>query len=166
MNKVTFSLYLTLKNSVGVFFNLLNILLGGKLPPMGCVSVVVEEHQRYLIVERASGECVFPGGFMQWHEQPVQAILRESKEETGLDLRIGEVIGYQVVPGRQFYAISTINIIYHGDVIGGALSGSMEGQPCWLPGEIVRKRLGSINQEIFDEYQKYRARKEVSGNGI
>ncbi len=40
--------YSLLKKLVGIFFNILNILLAGNLPPFGCVCVIVEDQDKYL----------------------------------------------------------------------------------------------------------------------
>ncbi len=57
-------LYDLLKICVSIFFNILNTLLGGKLPPLSSAAVIVEEDNRYLVVELPRGRIVFPGGFM------------------------------------------------------------------------------------------------------
>ena len=44
-------LYDLLKRGVSLCFNILNVLLGGNLPPFGSAAVLVEEQDRYLVVE-------------------------------------------------------------------------------------------------------------------
>ena len=75
---VIYLLYRLLKRSVSIFFNILNFLLAGNLPPFGCVAVVVQDQGRYLVVERPEGGLVFPGGFMRWHEGTQRHALRNS----------------------------------------------------------------------------------------
>ncbi|HAH00905.1 MAG TPA: hypothetical protein DCL75_19095, partial [Ktedonobacter sp.] len=67
-------LYRMLKGLVGIFFNILNLLLAGNLPPFGCVSIVIRDQDQasYLVIERPEGGFVFPGGFMRWGEHSVQ----------------------------------------------------------------------------------------------
>src|SRR6266849_6281110 len=86
-------LYRGLKTWVGIFFNLLNFLLAGNLPPLGCVNIVVEEQGRYLVIQRPQGHIVFPGGFMRWREHPEDTGVRECREETGLQVKITSLIG-------------------------------------------------------------------------
>src|ERR1700730_7290751 len=81
-------LYELLKRCVSVFFNMLNVLLGGHLPPWGCAAVIVEERDHYLVVELPRGRVVFPGGFMTWREDPKHTAQREAQEETGLLVRV------------------------------------------------------------------------------
>ena len=66
-------LYDLLKKCVSIVFNIVNLLLGGKLPPFGSAGVIVENEGRYLVVTLPHGKIVFPGGFMTWQEHPRQA---------------------------------------------------------------------------------------------
>ena len=74
-------LYQALKKTVGFCFNCLNIGLFGNLPPQGCITVIVEDQGRFLLLKRPNGTLVFPGGFMRWREHPTQTALRNSKKK-------------------------------------------------------------------------------------
>jgi len=53
------------------------------------------------------------------------------------------------------------------EVVGGDLSGSIEGQPRWLDESEVCTKVGSFPQRIFDDYQQYRAQRvrvNISGS--
>ncbi len=158
-------LYQAFKKVVGVLFNLFNLLLLGNLPPFGCVSVVVEENARFLVVELPDKKVVFPGGFMRWREHPAQAALREGREETGLMLRTGDVIGYLTYASRQFTRMSTINIIYAGEVAGGTLRSSIEGCPFWLHESELQDRLSEDHRAVFEAYLRYRSERSQAKTG-
>ena len=145
--------YRALKKSVGIFFNILNVLLKGNLPPFGCVCILVEQDERYLIVERPEGSLVFPGGFMRWRELSEQTAQREGKEETGLDLRIGDIVGCYTTPSIGFAAMSTITIVHRAEVTGGKLRSSIEGRPYWVDEETLRGRLEKHYFVILDDYR-------------
>lgn len=145
-------LYLLLKNTVSICFNLLNILLGGNLPPLACVCVIIEDNGRFLVIKQRSGQCVLPGGFMRWHEQPAQAALREAREETGLELNIGNFAGYQIYNSKSLRKISTINLIYDAQINSGTLRASSEGQPLWLSKDDMPAKLSPVARKIFDAY--------------
>ena len=146
------SFYQALKKSVGIFFNILNLLLKGNLPPFGCVCIIVEQDERYLVVERPEGSLVFPGGFMRWKERSEQSAQREGKEETGLDLRIGDILGCYTTPSKDFTAMSTISIVHRAEIVGGALKSSIEGRPYWVDEETLRSRLEAHYFIILDDY--------------
>jgi len=152
-------LYRVFKKLVGVFFNMLNILLNGNLPPFGTVCIIVEQDGQYLVIERPEGPIVFPGGFMRWNELSEQTAQREGKEETGLDLNIGEILVSYTATAINFTTMSTITIVHRGEVIGGELRSSIEGRPYWvdratLPG-IVAKHYQPIIKDFlqFDDQQ-------------
>ncbi len=149
--------YQQLKHIVAICFNLLNILLGGNLPPLVCVSTIVEQDGSYLLVERPGGKYVFPGEFMRWHEHPEQAARREGKEETGFDLGIIDIVGYQSYTSRSFYRMSTVNLVYRAKIVSGTLRTSIEGRPYWLSESEFAGKLSPLAQGMFDEYIKFRA---------
>ncbi|MDJ0699908.1 MAG: NUDIX hydrolase [Woeseiaceae bacterium] len=60
------------------------------------VSAIVENEGRYLLVEEsAMGQRVFnqPGGHIEAGESPEQAVVRETREETGCTVSCGELVG-------------------------------------------------------------------------
>src|SRR5947209_6834791 len=103
--------YGILNRSISICFNMLNVLLAGNLPPFASVRVIVEEQGQYLVIEHSRCSYSFPGGFVRWREHPIQAAQREGKEETGLHLSIGNVLGYYADPRSNFDAINTLTII-------------------------------------------------------
>ncbi len=145
-------IYNALKKSVGIFFNILNVLLKGNLPPLGCVCILIEQDGKYLIVERPEGSLVFPGGFMRWKELSEHTARREGKEETGLDLRIGEIVGCYTTPTTGFSAMSTVTIVHRAEVVSGELRSSIEGRPYWIDEETLRNRLEGHYHIILNDY--------------
>lgn len=154
------TLYTTLKRLVGIFFNLINMLMKGNLPPLGCATFIIEEHNNYLVVERASGELVFPGGFIRWREHPTQTAQREAKEETGFSIRVGAALGYYSVVSDETYCMSTLNITFVGYRIGGELHTSIEGKPQWCDEQTIRKAMNAYYASMLDDYLLYRQRQK------
>ena len=149
-------LYRMFKRLVGVCFNILNLLLAGNLPPLGSVCVIVEDQDRYLVVERRGGSFVFPGGFMRWRESPVQTALRECEEETGLHLKVNGLVGCSSSISENFTRMSSLTVIYEGEVIGGELRRSIEGQPCWIDEAELRTRIYKKQRGVLDHFLHYR----------
>lgn len=148
--------YHALKKIASVFFNILNLLMGGNLPPFCCTCVIVEQEQRFLVVELGTGEFVFPGGFMRWHEHPEQAAQRECREETGLHIRILGLVGYYPAISNRLDRMSTLNLVYATEVIGGELRASIEGRPHWFSESELRNRLAVRYHSLLDDYLRYR----------
>src|SRR5436305_14066226 len=112
---------------VCVCFNILNLLLASNPPPLGGVCVIVEDQDRYLVVERAGGSFVFPGGFMRWRENPLQTALRECEEETGLRLKVNRLIGCSSNSSENFTRMSSLTVLYAAEVFGGHILRSIAG---------------------------------------
>lgn len=152
-------LYNLLKRLVGVFFNTLNLLLAGNLPPLGTVCVIVEEHGHYLVIKHPTGGVVPPGGFIRWRENPSQAAQREAEEETGLRVELRAIIGCYSMINSRFDYMNALTLVYHGEVIGGKLRSSIEGQPCWIHEAELRSRLKSAYKPMLDDYFHYRTQR-------
>ena len=157
-------LYQILKKSAGLFFNILNIILGGNLPPFGSVCVLVEREHHFLVVEQPNGTIVFPGGFMRWQELPEETVIREGKEETGLQLSPTRLIGHYPKPTKCLDGLSVIHLAYQGKVVGGELRKSIEGQPFWISEEDLLNKLSPYYLTILQDYLQHREQQRVTNN--
>ena len=152
-------LYRVIGGLVPICFNTLNLLLAGNLPPLGSACVIVEDSGRFLLLERPEGMIVFPGGFMRWHEYPAETALREVREETGLDVRLLDTIGTYAHKSNQLARLSTLTITFVGEVVGGSLTGSIEGSPVWLDEPHMRERLALHYKAMLEDYVALRERR-------
>lgn len=149
------SLYRLLGQTAGGVFNILNVLMGGNLPPFGSVCIVVREKDRYLLLEQLDGKTVLPGGFMRWREDPVETAQRECEEETGLQVRVLEMIGCFSCPAPSLLRMSTLTLVYSAEIAGGYLRQALEGRPCWVSEAEARERLDSHYQPFFEGYTRH-----------
>ena len=88
------------------------------------VGTMVEDHQvRVLLVRRAVvpgiGLWAFPGGFMDFDEDPRDAARREVEEETGLQVQLEEILDVAKLGGEDLK--SGIVIFFAGKPCGGSL---------------------------------------------
>lgn len=148
--------YPFLKKFASVFFNVLNIVLRGNLPPFGCACVIIEEQDRYLVIERPGGDLALPGGFMRWREHPTETARREGEEETGLHLEIDDLIGCYSTISNGFSRMSTLTLVYVAKVRDGELRKSVEGQPHWMAEVDLRNNLNVLHQLMLDDYLRHR----------
>ncbi len=150
------TLYRVLKKSASLSFNILNICLAGNLPPLGCIAVIVEDQGRYLLLLRPEGGLVFPGGFMRWREHPMQTAEREFKEETGLQVELRHVVGCYSNSSASFDSMSTLTLVYCGEMRGGEMRMSIEGQPCWIEESKLHSMVDFRYMCMLNDYREHR----------
>ena len=72
-------------------------------------------------VEPALGKWVFPGGYVDRGESVREAAIRETKEESRLDVRLGPLLNVYSYPRS-----ANVIVVYTAEVIGGELSAADE----------------------------------------
>jgi 8-oxo-dGTP diphosphatase len=101
--------------------------------------VVRDDHGRVLLIRRADdGQWEIPGGIVRLDEELHQALLREVKEETGLDVRPGRLTG---VYKNMHLAI--VALVFECTPIGGQLQTSEESTEVgWVEAERLTDLVG------------------------
>jgi 8-oxo-dGTP diphosphatase len=109
---------------------------------VGSAALIENSEGKFLIGKRnifPKGMWVFPGGGVNYGETSEQAVIREIKEETGLDIKPLELIKVEemIVPENEVHRII---FFYKAKVIGGKEKPSTDIEELkWLtPEEIVR----------------------------
>lgn len=91
--------------------------------PKVAVAVVVEDQGKVLLTRRIypphQGDWTLPAGFVNAHEDPQAAAVREVAEETGLAVRVTHLI--DILSGREHPRGADILIAYEAEIIGGTL---------------------------------------------
>ncbi len=92
--------------------------------PKVAAAVLVEREGKILLVRRANepqrGKWSLPAGFIDAGEDPKAAAAREVFEETGLRVRVTDLL--DVISGGDDPKGADIVILYHGVIEGGELS--------------------------------------------
>ncbi len=89
--------------------------------PKVAVAAFIEEHRRVLLVRRAYNperdKWALPAGYVDYGEDPAAAVVREVKEETGLDVAVVELLS---VAGGSVDFGASIVITYAVTVLSGS----------------------------------------------
>ena len=94
----------------------------------GVTAVVRNERGEVLLLEHAFRRrhpWALPGGWMGRQEPPEVAVLREVKEETGLDVEVERLLTARAFSSHR------LDVVYVCRVLGGAIRGSGE-TPRWM----------------------------------
>ncbi len=97
-------------------------------PKVGAEAAVFDGEGRILLVRRSDDErwCL-PCGWVEPNESPAEAAIRETREETGLEVRPLQLVDvFTRKPGMGFGPHTAIAVIYLCEMIGGRLSRSHE----------------------------------------
>lgn len=87
-------------------------------PGVGAATVVLDDHGRVLLIQRGdSGRWCAPCGFCEWGEDIRDAARRECREETGLEVELGEVL--QVESNFHDPEKPTVAVWFAARVVGG-----------------------------------------------
>jgi ADP-ribose pyrophosphatase YjhB (NUDIX family) len=100
----------------------------GICPVLGADAAIFDEDGKILLMKRTDNEkwCM-PCGLNEVGESPEQAAMREAKEETGLDVRILELVGvYTRFPNAEYTPYTLVSTVYLCQVVGGTLQSSHE----------------------------------------
>ena len=108
--------------------------------PEVCVGAIVVSDDRLLMVRRgrgpAQGEWSVPGGRVEWGETLAEAIVRELREETGLDGVCGEFVGWvERVDADHHYVILDFRVVVLDEASPVAGDDALEAT--WVPLESV-----------------------------
>lgn len=113
---------------------------------------IIEKNEEYLVVDLSYiNGYGFPGGLAEPNENLEGTVIREVKEETGLEVTCTKYIGsahdYQ-------YGLSVVVVGFIVEVTGEEKA-SIEGSLHWLSAETILKNCAYNNsREVFNKYLK------------
>jgi mutator protein MutT len=72
------------------------------MPTLGAFAVIFDKEARIFLCHRTDRDMWnLPGGRVETHETPWEAVVREVEEETGLHVQVERLIGVYAVPQKQ-----------------------------------------------------------------
>ena len=118
----------------------------GKWPqPQLAVDAVTVMGTQVLLITRGKepwkGELAFPGGFVEEGEDPEKAVIRELKEETGIDGRVVRIICVKGDPERDPRG-HVVSLAYLIDGKGEPSAGDDAASAAWYPITEVKSMAG------------------------
>ncbi|QKQ98128.1 NUDIX domain-containing protein [Candidatus Nanohaloarchaea archaeon] len=109
-------------------------------PPAAAHTVVIRDGS--LLAVNTGEYLMLPGGLLDAGESFEDAAVRETREETGLEIELRNEIKIERREGLGPAAFFT------ADVAGGEMQGSWEGEPCWVPLEQVEDHRWRYNRDM------------------
>ena len=103
--------------------------LGYITPKVGADAAIFNERGEILLMERAdgSGWCL-PCGWVEPNERPVDAAVREVREETGLEIEVVQLVGvFTRMPSEKNGPHTMIAVVHLCEIVDGELTLSHEG---------------------------------------
>lgn len=147
--------YTILGLQAGLFFfqKLLSLLTRGEWPPFCSVLAVIEQNNELLVIDRTDGQGIFlPGGFLKTSESPDQAIIREIREETGLEVQPVFLLG-AYAPQQQ--RIKSVILCYVCTVAGGKEKNSFEGDLLWISRDQAARKMHPVCLRCLWDYENH-----------
>ncbi len=124
--------------------------------PELCVGAVVVHDGSLLLVRRghgpAAGEWSVPGGRLERGETVAEAVVREVREETGLECVCGELLGWveRIGDDHHFVILDHVaTVLEHGEPVAGDDAAEVR----WVPlDELIELRLVDGLAEFLHEH--------------
>ncbi len=135
-----------------------------KIPKIAVDILIIEDNQIVLLtraIEPFRGLFDLPGGMVEYGETVEQAAVREAEEETGLKVKLNEILGVYSSPNRD-PRFHTIAIAFISQPIEGELKSSYEGEAKWYNIEKIKSEpMGFDHSKIINDYIKWKRAKQT-----
>ena len=142
------------------FQKLLSLATLGEWPPFCSTLAIIERDNELLVIDRTDGQGIFfPGGFLKTRETPEQAIVREIREETGLEIKPVHLLGAYALPKQK---IKSVILCYACSIESGTIRNSSEGTLFWIDRTRAATILHKVCQQSLTDYENYRKSQEIS----
>ena len=129
--------------------------------PYPVIDVIVEKSDQIVVIQRSDEmydtKFSFPGGFVEWGETVEYAAVREASEETGLKIKLKDILGVYSSPKRDRRG-HIMTVVFIAVPIGGYLrSGDDAKSAKWIYITGLRPSdFGGDHGKIFSDYMQYR----------
>jgi 8-oxo-dGTP diphosphatase len=127
-----------------------------RMPRLTVDAFIRDRRGRVLLVRRGrppfEGTWALPGGFCEWKETTEECCAREAREETGLRIRVGELLGVYSEPNRDPRG-HNVTVLYAAKPIRGrAKGGDDAAEARWFrPAELAKLDFAFDHAKILTE---------------
>ena len=125
--------------------------------PKVAAAVLLQQNGAILLARRIfhpnKGEWTLPAGFVDAHEDPERAAVRECLEETGLLVKITGL--RDVINGREHERGADMVIVYNAEILGGELkAGDDADEVAFFPLDKLPKIAFKATQKVIESLIK------------
>jgi len=130
--------------------------------PALAVDAIIEKNGKIVLIKRKNkpfkNMFALPGGFVEYGETVERAAIREIEEETGLKIKIKEILGVFSDPKRNPIK-HTITVVFIAEPIGGSLkAGTDSSETKWFDIKEIES-LAFDHAKILKDYIKWKEEK-------
>lgn len=123
-----------------------------KNPASAAAGLVLDASRRVLLIRRAiaphKGDWALPAGYQEMDEDPRETVVREVREETGLEVEVLELLDLVFV-SKDFRKPANL-AIFHCRVTGGQLAPGVEAlEAAWFALEQLPPNMGFDNGPLL-----------------
>ncbi len=130
--------------------------------PVPTVDIILQRDSKILMIRRKrdpfKGRLVLPGGFVNEGEAVEEAVIRETMEETSLEIEPVEILGVYSDPRRDPRK-HIISVVFVGIIIGGTDNAGDDAEKIeWLEMEKIQPNdVAFDHMKILDDYKRWRS---------
>jgi 8-oxo-dGTP diphosphatase len=124
--------------------------------PTIVAAAVVIESGRVLLTRRAEGQHLaglweFPGGKLEHGESPEQALVRECREECGIEIKVAEILD---VTFHRYPEKDVLLLFYRCSLVSGEVRHLQVADHAWVaPKELDRYELPPADEQVVARIQ-------------
>ncbi len=125
------------------------------MPTIVAAAVVIESG-RVLLTRRAEGQHLaglweFPGGKLEHGESPEQALVRECREECGIEIEVAEILD---VTFHRYPEKDVLLLFYRCSLVSGEVRHLQVADHAWVaPKELDRYELPPADEQVVARIQ-------------
>jgi ADP-ribose pyrophosphatase YjhB (NUDIX family) len=130
--------------------------------PVPTVDAILQRGSKILMIRRKKdpfkGRLALPGGFVNEGETVEDAVIRETKEETSLEVEPVEILGVYSDPRRDPRK-HIMSVVFVGIIVGGSDNAGDDAEKIeWLDMEKIDPNdVAFDHMRILDDYKHWRA---------